>query len=341
MFAFSLAACLAAMPLHAQDVAPAAAHAEPAVQAPDVATLDTVTVSGNVVGPGLWQVYKDDEHDLWIIGVMDPAPARIAWDDKQVRGLIDGAGDLILPPGYSVNIKANLFQQASLGLGYLNAKNNPDGKLLKDVLDPALYARWQAMKARFLPGDAGIEKKRPLVAAEELLEAAIKRAALSSRDFVTPGLHEYAKGKGVPAWSPQFEVKLSNAQAKAALSDVRGQSLNDSRCLAATLDAIERDIPRMVTNANAWATGQTERINLDALARRDRLCSDAMMSAEFSTKHGLPNIAVSVQTLWVRHAKAALTRNAITVAILPMDALVGQGNVLDRLRADGYRVVNP
>lgn len=28
--------------------------------------LDTVVVSGHVTGPGFWQVYKDDDHEMWI-----------------------------------------------------------------------------------------------------------------------------------------------------------------------------------------------------------------------------------------------------------------------------------
>ncbi|MCY7354529.1 MAG: hypothetical protein LH470_05555 [Lysobacter sp.] len=39
--------------------------------------MDTVVVSGRVTGPGMWQVYMDDDHDLWIMGTLSPLPANI------------------------------------------------------------------------------------------------------------------------------------------------------------------------------------------------------------------------------------------------------------------------
>ncbi|MEJ7745982.1 MAG: TraB/GumN family protein [Luteimonas sp.] len=303
--------------------------------------MDAVVVTGKVTGPGMWQVYMDDDHDLWILGTLSPLPANIEWDSSQVQDLVAQAGDVMWGPNYSVNIKANYLQQAMLGLSYLKAQKNPDGKSLQQVLDPALYARWQVAKARYMPRNSSVEKKRPLVAAQDLLDAAIKRVSLSGKDIVSPQMKRFAKESGIRNWRPVFTVDVSNKAAKAALSDVRRLSLDDSRCLAATLDAIDDDIPRMVANANAWAKGDVQSISFSALARRESLCSDAMMSPEFSAKYGLPHIEKSVADHWLKHARAALNRNAITVAFVPMEYLVGPNNYLNRLRAEGYTVSSP
>ena len=303
--------------------------------------LDTVVVTGRVTGPGMWQVYMDDDHDLWIMGTLSPLPANIQWDSSQVQDLVAQAGDVMWPPNYGVNVKANVLQQAMLGMSYLKAQKNPDGKSLQQVLDPALYARWQATKTKYMPRNSSVEKKRPLVAAQELLDVAIKRVSLSGKDIVSPQMKSFAEQNGIRHWRPVFTVDVSSKAAKAALSDVRRQSLDDARCLAATLDALDDDIPRMVANANAWATGDVQGISFSALARRNSLCSDAMMSPEFSAKYGLPNIEQSVANHWLKHARAALTRNAITVAFVPMEYLVGPNSYLDRLRAEGYTVSSP
>jgi hypothetical protein len=313
-----------------------------ATQATDDPTLlETVVVTGRVTGPGLWQVYKDDEHDLWIMGTLSPLPAGIEWDSTAVRGLVSGADEVLWAPGYAVDVEANLLQQAMLGIGYLRAKKNPDGKSLREVLPPALYARWLEAKSRYMPRNSRVERKRPLVAAEELLAAATDKAGLSYEPIVYPALESTLEEGGVRSNYPKFEVEITSDAAKAALSDIRRISLDDAKCLEATLDAVERDVPRMVANANAWTRGDVGRISFESLAKRNSLCSDALMDADFSAKYGLPNIRESIAALWLKEAESALARNAVTVAFVPMEHLVGADNYLDALKARGYTVSSP
>jgi len=65
------------------------------------------------------------------------------------------------------------------------------------------------------------------------------------------------------------------------------------------------------------------------------------VNADFSEKYGLPNIQQSIARLWLEQVESALSRNAVTVAFVPMEQLVGPDNYLDRLRALGYTVNNP
>lgn len=334
-------ACTAASAQSGRQPVVVPAPPEAAVPGIQLKLLDTVVVTGNVSGPGLWQVYIDDERDLWIMGTVKPLPANIEWDSAPVREIVKQAQEVLWYPGYGVNIQSNIFQQAMLGYGYLQAKKNPDGKTLEQVLDPALYARWAAAKAQYMPRNSSVEKKRPLIAAEELPEAAVKRAGLSSGYSFYKAMKPTMDDAGVRSNYPQFEVKISAAVAKVALTDVRRMSLDDAACMSATLDALATDLPRMITNANAWATGDVHSINFAALAKRDAMCADALMSPEFSKKYGLPNINASIADLWVTQARAALGRNESTVAFVPMEYLTGPNNLPDRLRAIGYTVSSP
>lgn len=335
-----LCTCLVAAAAWAQDATPVPSASASAVPS-EPKLLDTVVVSGRVAGPGLWQVYRDEDHDLWIMGTLSPHPADIEWDATEVRALVARSQEVLWAPRYSVNVDANLLQQAMLGIGYLRAKKNPDGQSLKDVLPPDLYARWVKAKAKYLPHDSGVERKRPLIAAQELFAAAVKRANLSSRGFVYPAMQPTIEENGIKSTIPRVQVDITNQTAKAALADMRGMQLDDRTCLAATLDAVETDIPRMVSNANAWANGQVSGISFASLQRRDVACSDALMRPEFSAKYGLPNIKDSVEARWLSEAAAALARNASTVAFVPMENLIGPGSYLDRLRAQGYTVSGP
>lgn len=328
-------------PAVASPVPPLPAAVSPATPGSEPTLLDSVVVSGRVSGPGMWQVYKDDGHDLWILGVVKPLPANIEWDSSVARDMVTQSQEVLWYPGYGVNVQANLFQQAMLGYGYLKAKKNPDGESLAQVLDPALHGRWKAAKAEYMPRNSSVEDKRPIFAAEELLEAAIKRKGLTNEYSFYDAMKPVMEEAGVRSHYPQFEVKVSNALAKAALTDVRRMSLDDAACLSATLDAIDTDLPRMVANANAWANGNVASISYAALAKRDELCSDALMSPAFSAKYGLPNIKDSIANLWLTEARTALAKNASTVAFVPMEHLTGPNSLMDRLRAMGYTVSSP
>jgi hypothetical protein len=304
-------------------------------------TLDTVVVSGQVRGPGFWQVYKDDQHDLWIMGTLSPRPGNIQWDAAEAKRLVSDADLVLWPAIYGVDIKSNIFQQLGLGYGYLKAQKNPDGKTLKEVISPALYSRWEKAKAIYMPHNGSVERQRPLTAAQDILDAAMKQARLSKAPLIVPAIGETIKVGKIPQLQPQFIVHLTTPQAKAALADVRQQNLDDTRCLEATLDAIDQDMPRMVANANAWAIGDIDSLSFNALAEREALCADAMMNPEFSAKHGLPNIPASITAEWLKEAEKALSTKGLTVAFLPIENLVGPSNVLDMFRAKGYTVNGP
>ncbi len=169
----------------------------------------------------------------------------------------------------------------------------------------------------------------------------MKQARLTDKPIVYPALEGTIKAHAVKSVLPRVEVNVSNATAEAALADVRGRQMNDAACLAATLDAVETDIPRMVTNANAWANGEVSRLGFDALERRSTACSDALIDPEFSAKYGLPDIEDSAAARWLSEATAALANNSSTVAFVPMEDLIGPDNYLDQLRARGYTVNGP
>ncbi len=344
LIALLLGASLAATSVSAQSGPQRVVTTAPLPLAPsgiEPKLLDAIVVTGHVTGPRMWHVYVDDLHDLWILGTVQPLPAHIEWDSTVVRDMVKQSQEVLWYPNYGVNVQSNIFQQAVLGYGYLQAKKNPEGKTLRQVLDPALYARWAAAKAQYMPRNFSVENKRPLIAAEELLQAAVERVGLSSDYSFFKAMKPTMDAAKVHSNYPRFEVKVSAAVAKVALTDVRRMSLDDTRCMSATLDAISTDVPRMVANANAWAAGDVQHIDYSALARRDAMCADALMSPEFSKKYGLPNINTSVANLWVTEARAALTRNASTVAFVPMEYLTGANNLLDRLQTLGYTVRGP
>lgn len=307
----------------------------------DVATLDTIVVSGRVPGPRMWRVEDENGHVLWILGTLTPVPAEIEWDAGLIANRIAGAQELLWEPYYTVNVQAGFIRKLQLGYGILRAEGNPDGKRLEDVLPSDVYARWSRLKHEYLPGDWRIERKRPLVAASKLFQAAIRRNGLSDRKVVNAPIIEAARAHGVVSTAPKVQVEISGSDAYRVLGQARSEALDDVACMAATLDAIEQDLPRMITNANAWAIGDLRRISFASLQRREALCADAMTDTEFARNLDLPNIRNSIRGRWLHEAKAALLRNPVTVSVVPLQNIAGTHGYAAQLRAAGFAVRDP
>jgi hypothetical protein len=326
----------------AENATPPEAGAVPAEDvAADVQTLDTVVVSGRAPGPGLWRVGGQDGRVLWVLGVLSPVPAGMDWDSTRVAALVARADEVLWEPYYTVDVDTGFFGRLRLGYGMWRARGNPGGRTLGDVLPEPLYRRWSRARERLLPRDGGVERDRPIVAAAALLDAAIADAGMTGRDRVLAPVLEAVEAHDVPVRTPGVEVELPPGVAKQAVRALRATSLDDVACLEATLDAIDNDLPRMITNANAWAAGRLDRIRFDDLERRRALCTDALTNARFAREHGIPDIRASIADRWLAEARSALDRNTVTVAVVSLADLVGPEGYVARLETLGYEVRRP
>ena len=174
---------LAAIALVMTSLAVPAQTAAPA-PAGSVTQLEAVTVSGVQPGPGLWQVRRGD-HVLWILATLSPLPEKMQWQTAEVEQAIAGSQVVLGAPTVKIDTKVGFFGKLFLLPSLFSARKNPDGAKLADLVSANDYAQWQAMKARYIGRDSGIERWRPLFAALELYSKAIKKSALDSKASVS------------------------------------------------------------------------------------------------------------------------------------------------------------
>jgi hypothetical protein len=141
--------------------------------------LEQVLVTGEQPGPGLWKVSKGD-HVLWILGTSSPVPKRMQWHSNEVERAIAESQEVI--GSVQVKIDIGFFRGLLLLPSVLGARKNPEGKELQDVLPPDVYARWVALKRKYIGNDSGIEKFRPIFAAQRLYSKAIDRVGMTWKD---------------------------------------------------------------------------------------------------------------------------------------------------------------
>lgn len=305
---------------------------------PAIVDLEAITVSGTQPGPGLWKVTRGDS-ELWIMGSLSPLPSRITWNSAIARSHVAKSQEVIWEPMFTIETDTGFFKSIYLGVKLYQTTKNPDGKTLKDVLPAEVYERWSQTKQRYLQRDRGVERKRPLVAADELFKAAIRRSGLTDKQLVQTQIKDAAKDHDVKTTLPRVTVKITDPNA--ALKEARAITLNDVDCLVATLDAIDQDLPRMVANANAWATGDIDAISFGQIERRDRLCSDAFSSSDLAKNRGVPDVRASSKASWMRAADKALGRNRVSFSVVPLQDILGTDGYAALLAAKGYNIQAP
>lgn len=309
-----------------------------AAEPPEVATLQTVVVSGEQPGPGMWRVSKD-EHVLWILGTLSPLPKKMEWISRDVEAAIAASQEVILSPGASISVKGGMLRGLFLLPSLIGARNNPDDARLADVVPAELYARWVVLKARYIGRDNGIEKRRPIFASQELFVEAIGDSGMSLDDVVGKVVKKAARRNRIEVVEPRIDLRIESPGA--AVRDFKKSELDDIDCFAKTMSRLETDIEAMKLRANAWASGDMEALR--SLGHDDQLqvCSDAVLKASVVEERGLGDLRERIAIVWLEAAESALARNPSSLALLPVRHLLEADGLLARLRDRGYTIEAP
>jgi uncharacterized protein YbaP (TraB family) len=326
-----------ALPAQAQQVSPPTAGAQ-ASSADGIRTEAAVIVTGAQPGPGLWLVRKGG-HDLWILGTLSPLPKNMQWQSKHVEDVIANAQEVIRAPRVSLDVKAGFFSTLMLVPSMLGARKNPDGKTLQQVVSPQSYARWRILKARYIGSDSGVEKWRPLFAAQELYGEAMKKSGLDGKDIVASAVTRAINAHHPAVTVVKEEIVITDP--KPLLKEFSKTTLDDLACFDNTMTRIETDLEAMRARANAWATGDMAALQSLASPYQWEACSSAITEAGIGKRLGFGDARQKVQVKWMAAAETALSKNVVTFATLEMKDMLGPNNYLAKLKSKGYTVLAP
>jgi hypothetical protein len=310
--------------------APAAAEALDAVPA-------TVVVEGRRPGPGVWKVSKGD-HVMWVFGLYAPLPQKMEWDASRVERLVAKSQEVLLPPG--ANFEVGFFRGLTLLPSMIGMEKNPDGATLQDVVPADAYAHWQVLKDKYIGKDDGIERDRPIFAADKLLNAGLKKNGLAPHNDVRGEIGKIANQNKVKLTSTILQLEIDDP--RRTLKEFKKTQMADLSCFTKTLDRLDSDIEAMRVRANAWANGNIAEIARLDFAARDEACGDALLNSDLAkTTPALQNLRERIRANWMKTAEKSLANNTSTFALLMMKDLVGPANYLADLQAKGYTVESP
>jgi uncharacterized protein YbaP (TraB family) len=290
------------------------------------AVMDDVVVTGERTGPGMWRVHHGAAQ-VWILGSMSPLPKGITWRSKQVEQVLDATTQVLLQKPFEIGIARILW----LLITERSALLVRGGKRLRDVLPPDLHARFAVQRAKYTDDPDKWERFRPLIAAAFLQREAFHNVGLSTRLDIGAAVRTLAK---------EHKVRVEEMKI-AGVSDVMDalKSLPpaaENACVAASLVTVERDLPRLLERAQAWASGNVER--LAKLRQPDEVdaCREALDKGV-----GAAELIARMRRTWLAAIEKYLQSGGQTLAVVNMDMLLEPGGLLDELRAKGYEVDAP
>lgn len=324
------AAVLLPSSLRAQDAPPPASSSAPLANA--------VEVKGVLPGPGFWKVSRGD-NTVWVLASIRPVPRGMEWETIKLKRRLADAQLLIGSTSVKLDTDIGFFGKLGLVPSLLKARRNPDGQTLQQVLPPETYVRWLAMKARYIGNDRGIEQWRPIFAAQELYEKAIRKAGLRNEGIVWPEAKELAEDAGVPIRRPEVRVRIGDP--KRFIKEFNRRALSDVACFEKTLDSIERDVRFMAARGRAWSEGDMAALRAIPMTDNSGACIDALVGSGIAQSAGLGDVQRRAQSAWLEAVDGALTEHRNTVAVANIDELMRPGGLLQQLRARGYAVTEP
>ena len=303
-----------------------------AATADDTQPMEEVVVTGEHEGPRLWKVRKGD-HVLWILGTVTPLPKKMIWQSDAVETVVEESQEVV-PAWPAFGIGANPFTALRVWMQWHNMQKIPDRMDLKQVLPPASYARFAALKARYAPRDSRIEELRPTFAAERLLDAALDATGLTFHNEVQQTVLKLARKHGVKIHQDKLRVE----DPVDVLKDVgKAPVSGEVACLDAVMGRLETDLGPMQARARAWALGDVDELRRLVHPDDDRTACIAAVS----TSDRVRDLIARAQEDWFLSVEDALTRNRSTLAVQSMDRLLGDKGTLAVMRKEGYEVEGP
>jgi uncharacterized protein YbaP (TraB family) len=290
------------------------------------AQLEELVVTGDRTGPRLWHVHRGAAQ-MWVLGSLSPLPKGITWRATEVEKVLGSTDRVLVPKPLEIGIVRILW----LLVTERRVIMVRGGKRLRDVLPPDLRARFALDRSKYTSDADKWEHFRPIVAAAFLQQAAFHQVGLSARIDLGAAVRSLAKKHDVRV----EEVKIAGVgDVLEALKSM--PPATENTCVQASLATVEKDLPRLMDRARAWATGNVERIESLPEPAEVAACLAALDSGAAAG-----DLVGRVRGAWLESMEKYLQAGGTTLAVVNMDLLLGRGGLLDVLRAQGYEVEGP
>jgi uncharacterized protein YbaP (TraB family) len=306
-----------------------AVHAQtPAMDEP---TMEEITVTGELPGPGLW-VIRNGERSLYLLGTLSPLPKDLQWRSRELEQVLSRA-QMLIPSRGDVSADVGPLKAIGLYFRYRSLRNNPKNATLEEILNPELFEQFETLRQKYAPRERSLLDRRPVLAAGELWREAIEDSGLSLRNQVNRRVEKLAEENDVPIVRPRLRVD----DVRATLDEVAKIPISaEIDCMQATLNRLESDLKEARARAEAWAVGDIAALRISAVAAQQEVCWSALLAS--------PKMAAlreEFDQAWMSTAVLALEGQMTTLAVVPIFEILKPNGILAQLRTRGYTIEEP
>jgi uncharacterized protein YbaP (TraB family) len=256
----------------------------------------------------------------------------MTWRSRQVEAVMAQAAQVI---PYRPSIQAGIGPVKAVRLysQWRRQRVNPDGRTLDQVLPAELFERLQAARRKYGHRDEDILELRPLLAAGEISNTAVRSVGLRGGDDVADAVYKLARQRKVEVL--KFRQRLDDPMA--TMRDLANiDPVAERECLNATLARLDVEVATLRDRAAAWAVGDLDRLRSQQADAQREACWGALTSAP-----RIQAITAEFDRMWYAAITRALETQRVTLALTPIGRLLQPGGVLAQLQARGYTITPP
>ena len=287
---------------------------------PSPATLvEEVEVIARLPGPALWRV-STPKSQIWFFGLPGTGlPGDFHWDDRRLATALEGARELVMPPG--INAGAGDLFNVKSDPGHL--VRMPQGQTVRTDMPADLRDRWEAAARAVGQNPAHYDPWRPVMAARAMEADIAKRdhwnrlGAMLQMGPLANKLH--VKMRNLASYNGMEVLRRLEATPEAGQTCLRNAA-DLALAPARPLEAIE-----------AWARGDYAAVR--ALNGRTGGCLSVVPAVAALSDRAAAD--------WAKDLKAELAKPGKTVVAADLDTLTRKGGLLDQLKAEGLEVIGP
>jgi len=296
--------------------APAAGARQAPPADPDETLVEEFVVQGRLPGPAWWRV-SDADTTVYVLGVPSAFPKGLDWNKVVLERRLEGASQIILPFN-EIRIGLADIPGSLLGLPGIRTRD------MEAELSPPIRARFVAARTALGKEKKTYEKWKPFVAALMLVGHFRDSEKITAAD---PGktIRRMAQARGVKVVMKTYSAGPL-VRSVARISPAAGQA-----CMADALTEVEAGSARVRVAGEGWAAGDV-RTALSQERGFER-CLAAVPGAEAFNSRFKGDQAAAVAR--------ALKTPGHAVAVVQLRPLLAQDGVLARLRAQGFKVLDP
>lgn len=293
---------------------------------------EEIQVVGDLPGPPLWKVTKDD-HVLWILGIPELVPNDLLWHPDSVEHALTRSSEYLPPP----SLRVSLTNPVRAWRLIKRMRRIPDQGTLEGLLPEDLYQLFSETRLRYAPKRDNLEELRPSVAAEELFDSAAQSAGLES-GLRTIGrvIEKRAKKHNVKKVPAHLSERYKDSPLFDSTQEMSPHA--EQTCLQAGLQGLDAQVEEHTRLAAAWAVGDLATLRAHPGDSATWTCDSFVLAFD-------PEVLSQMESrsweLWLENVDRALTDNDSTFAILRLRDLLRPNGPLSWLRERGYEVVEP